>query len=87
MGELGERFGAEHTYYNLRNAADAIKLLCINMPEFKDYLLESEENGIGYQVLQGGVDFSYEDLILPFGERDLVIVPVLSGSGEGGGQV
>ena len=87
MGELGERFGAEHTYYNLRNAADAIKLLCINMPEFKDYLLESEENGIGYQVLQGGVDFSYEDLILPFGERDLVIVPVLSGSGEGAGQI
>jgi predicted phage tail protein len=87
MGELGERFGAEHTYYNLRNAADAIKLLCINMPEFKDHLLESEENGIGYQVLQGGVDFSYEDLILPFGERDLVIVPVLSGSGEGGGKV
>jgi predicted phage tail protein len=87
MGELGERFGAEHTYYNLRNAADAIKLLCINMPEFKDYLLESEENGIGYQVLQGGVDFNYEDLLLPFGERDLVIVPVLSGSGEGAGKV
>jgi len=84
MGELGERFGAEHTYYNLRNAADAIKLLCINMPEFKDYLLESEENGIGYQVLQGGVDFNYEDLLLPFGERELVIVPVVSGSGEGG---
>jgi predicted phage tail protein len=87
MGELGERFGAKHTYYNLRNAADAIKLLCINMPEFKDYLLESEENGIGYQVLQGGVDFDYEDLLLPFGERELVIVPVLSGSGEGAGKV
>jgi predicted phage tail protein len=87
MGELGERFGAKHTYYNLRNAADAIKLLCINMPEFKDYLLESEENGIGYQVLQGGVDFNYEDLLLPFGERDLVIVPVVSGSGEAVGQI
>ena len=87
MGELGERFGAEHTYYNLRNGADAIKLLCINMPEFKDYLLASEENGIGYQVIQGGVDFGYEDLALPFGERELVIVPVVSGSGEGGGKV
>ncbi len=87
MGELGERFGAEHTYYNLRNAADAIKLLCINMPEFKDYLLESEENGIGYQVLQGGVDFNYEDLLLPFGERELVIVPVVSGSGGSTGQI
>jgi len=87
MGELGERFGAEHTYYNLRNAADAIKLLCINMPEFKDFLLESEENGIGYQILQGGVDFDYEDLLLPFGERELVIVPVVSGSGESAGQI
>ena len=87
MGELGERFGAEHTYYNLRNGADAIKLLCINMPEFKDYLLASEENGIGYQVIQGGVDFGYEDLLLPFGERELVIVPVFSGSGEGAGKI
>ena len=87
MGELGERFGAEHTYYNLRNGADAIKLLCINMPEFKDYLLASEENGIGYQVIQGGVDFGYEDLLLPFGERELVVVPVVSGSGEGAGKI
>jgi predicted phage tail protein len=87
MGELGERFGAEHTYYNLRNAADAIKLLCINMPEFKNYLLTSEENGIGYQVIQGGIDFDYEDLALPFGERELVIVPVVSGSGGSVGKI
>ena len=83
LGELGERFGAEHTYYNLRTPADAIKILCINKPEFKDFLLNSEENGIGYQVLQGGQDFGYEELLLPFGEKDLVIVPVLSGSGDG----
>ena len=87
LGELGERFGAEHTYYNLRTPADAIKILCINKPEFKDFLLKSEENGIGYQVLQGGQDFSYEELLLPFGEKDLVIVPVVSGSGDGVGKV
>jgi predicted phage tail protein len=86
-GELGERFGAEHTYYNLRNGADAIKLLCINMPEFKDYLLASEENGIGYQVIQGGVNFDYEDLALPFGQQDLTIVPVITGSGSSVGKV
>jgi len=83
LGELGERFGADHTYYNLRTPADAIKILCINKPEFKEFLLNSEENGIGYQVLQGGQDFGYEELLLPFGEKDLVIVPVLSGSGDG----
>lgn len=87
LGELGERFGAEHTYYNLRTPADAIKILCINKPEFKDFLLKSEENGIGYQVLQGGQDFTYEELLLPFGEKDLVITPVLTGSGEGAGNI
>lgn len=87
LGELGERFGAEHTYYNLRTPADAIKILCINKPEFKEFLLNSEENGIGYQVLQGGQDFGYEELLLPFGEKDLVIAPVLSGSGDAGGQI
>lgn len=87
LGELGERFGAEHTYYNLRTPADAIKILCINKPEFKDFLLNSEENGIGYQVLQGNQDFGYEEMLLPFGEKDLVIVPVLTGSGEGVGQI
>ncbi len=87
LGELGERFGAEHTYYNLRTPADAIKILCINKPEFKDFLLNSEENGIGYQVLQGGQDFGYEELLLPFGERDLVITPVLTGSGGSTAQI
>lgn len=87
LGELGERFGAEHTYYNLRTPADAIKILCINKPEFKDFLLNSEENGIGYQVLQGGQDFGYEELLLPFGEKDLVITPVLTGSGGSTGQI
>lgn len=87
LGELGERFGAEHTYYNLRTPADAIKILCINKPEFKDFLLKSEENGIGYQVLQGGQDFGYEELLLPFGEKDLVITPVLTGSGGSTGQI
>ena len=87
MGELGERFGAEHTYYNLRNGADAIKLLCINMPEFRDYLLASEENGIGFQVIQGEVDFDYQDLALPFGQKELIIVPVVTGSGGTVGKI
>jgi predicted phage tail protein len=87
LGELGERFGAEYTYHNLRHPADAIKLLCINRPDFKDYLLSAEENGIGFKVIQGGEDMGYEDLLLPFGQNDLTIVPVVSGSGDSFGQI
>lgn len=81
LGELGERFGAEHEFYNLRSPAEAIKLLCINNPEFTEYLATSHEFGIGYQVIQADVNLDYPDLQLPFGERDLTIVPVVMGSG------
>jgi len=87
LGELGELFGEEHTYYNLRHPADAIKLLCINKPALKDYLLKSEENGIGFKVIQADAEMGYEDLLLPLGQRELVVAPVITGSGGGTGKI
>jgi len=87
LGELGELFGEEHTYYNLRHPADAIKLLCINKPAFKDYLLKSEENGIGFKVIQADAEMGYEDLLLPLGQRELVVTPVITGSGGTTGKI
>ena len=80
LDELGEKFGAVHEYYNLRTPADAIKLLCINHPDFQKELLESGERGIGYRVVQAGTDFGLEDMLLPFGSNDLIIAPVIGGS-------
>jgi predicted phage tail protein len=45
LDSLGERYGAEHTYYNLRTPAEAIKMLCINRPEFAQELLEAHNHG------------------------------------------
>lgn len=87
LGELGERYGTEHTYYNLRTPADAIKLLCINMPELQQELMTAHERGIGYRVLQADQDMGYSDLRLPIGQNDLVLVPVIAGSGRGVGQI
>jgi len=81
LGDLGERYGAEHTYYNLRTPADAIKLLCINSPEFQKELMYAHEHGVGYRLIQAGTDLDLEDLHLPFGSKDLVLVPVIAGSG------
>jgi len=79
---LGQRHGAVHTYGNLRSPADAIKLLCINSPAFQKELVEAHQDGVGYQVIQGGRAIKgYEDLALPFGSNDLYIVPVVIGSG------
>lgn len=79
---LGERHGVVHRYSNLRSPADAIKLLCLNSPAFHRELIEAHKDGVGYQVIQGGRAIgAYEDLALPFGSKDLYIVPVVIGSG------
>ena len=87
LGELGERYGAEHTYYNLRTPAEAIKLLCINHPELQEELVHAHEQGIGYQLVQAGAELDYSDLQLPLGSNDLILTPVISGSGGGTGKI
>lgn len=87
LGDLGERYGAEHTYYNLRTPADAIKLLCINSRKFQDELIHAHEHGVGYRLIQAGTDLDLEDLQLPLGSKDLILVPVIAGSGGGVGKI
>ena len=82
-GELGERYGKHHEYYNLQTPADAIKLLCINYPALKQELMQAHHNGVGYKVIQGGAAMGYDELHLPFGSKPLLVVPVISGAGGG----
>jgi predicted phage tail protein len=84
LDELGEKFGSVHEYYNLRTPVDAIRLLTINYPEFGKDLLESGEKGVAYKVIQSETEFELEDMLLPFGSKDLIITPVIAGSGNAG---
>jgi len=67
LGELGQRYGVEHRYTNLRTPAEAIKLLCVNHPELQRELITAHEHGIGYRVIQADTDLDYPDLRLPIG--------------------
>ncbi len=80
-GELGEKYGQQHEYYNLHTPADAIKLLCFNYPALQQELVTAHHNGVGYKVIQGGAAMGYDELHLPFGSRPLMVVPVISGAG------
>jgi predicted phage tail protein len=82
-GELGEKYGTHHEYYNLQTPADAIKLLCINYPALKEEMVRAHHNGVGYKVIQGGAAMGYDELQLPFGSKPLLVVPVISGAGGG----
>ena len=81
LDELGERWGKTHVYHNLRSPSEALKLLYINYPDLKKYFATAHEDGIGFTVVQAGEFLGYEDLGLPLGQNDLVITPVISGSG------
>lgn len=81
LDDLGERYGSTHEYHDLRTPADAIKLLCINKPELKQELIKAHEHGIGYRLIQAGEDLDTDDLHLPIGSNDLILVPVVVGSG------
>ena len=84
-GELGEKYGTQHEYHNLRTPADAIKLLCVNYPEFQRDLVTAHERGVGYKVIKGLPMEDYDEINLPFGSKPLMLVPVITGSGGGGG--
>jgi len=86
-GELGEKYGTHHEYYNLRTPADAIKLLCVNHPKLQKDLVTAHHNGVGYKLIQSGAAMGYDELHLPFGSRPMMLVPVISGSGGSTGQI
>jgi predicted phage tail protein len=86
-GELGEKYGTQHEYYDLRTPADAIKLLCINHPGLQKDLMTAHQNGVGYKLIQSGAAMGYDELHLPFGSKPMMLVPVISGSGGSTGQI
>lgn len=86
-GELGEKYGTHHEYYNLRTPAEAIKLLCVNFPQLQRDLMISHHNGVGYKLIQAGAAMGYDELHLPFGSKPMLLVPVIAGSGGSTGSI
>ena len=82
LDDLGKKYGETHIYHNLKTPAEALKLLCINYPELAKDVLELQEQGIFYKVQQVDIDLELSDLFLPLGSHDLVVTPVISGSGD-----
>lgn len=84
LGELGKEFGKSFKL-DISNPLEAFKALSINFPKFKQYLIDSEKNGIAYRVIVGKQDQSLDDLQNPSGKQIIKIVPVLIGAGGNGG--
>lgn len=83
LGELGRRFGRQFQLA-VKTPAEAIRALCLQIPEMRQYLLESGEKGINWRVVTEHPDGLDEDQLLwPMSKR-MVLAPQPAGRGATG---
>ena len=87
-GALRKRLGQCRFEFDVNTPAQAIKALCVNFPGLDKWLIDSEQDGVGYRVAVSKEKITEEDvtpLFMPFGEKEVFsITPVVAGAGGGG---
>jgi len=82
LGEAGRRFG-RCFHLAVKTPAEAVRALTVQIPELRQYLISSGENGISWRVV---TDHAYglteEQLHWPLSKR-LVLAPIPTGRGGG----
>ena len=80
LGELGRRFGRQFQLA-VKTPAEAMRALCMQIPEMRQYLLESGEKGVNWRVVTEHPDGLDEDQLLwPMSKR-MVVAPQPVGRG------
>ena len=86
-GALRKRLGQCRFEFDVNTPAQAIKALCVNFPGLDKWLIDSEQDGVGYRVALGKEKI-VEDLSplgFPWSEKEVFsITPVIAGAGRGG---
>ena len=90
-GALRKRLGQCRFQFEADTPAQAIKALIANFPGLDKWLIDSEQDGVGYRVTIGKEKIGEAEagtLLLPWSERDVFsITPVIAGAGQGVGQI
>jgi len=90
-GELKKRLGQGRFEFDVATPAEAIRALCANFPGLQKWIIDSEQDGVGFKVKVGKESIeedNLENLHFPWSERDVFsITPVLTGAGRGFGKI
>ena len=90
-GALRKRLGQCRFQFEADTPAQAIKALCANFPGLDKWLIDSEQDGVGYRVTIGKERIGEDEaatLLMPWSERDVFsITPVIAGAGDGFGSI
>ena len=84
-GALRKKLGQCRFEFHADTPAQALKALCVNFPGLERWLMESEQNGVGYRVTIGKEKVNDANLQLlgcPWSEKEVFsITPVIAGAG------
>ena len=90
-GALRKKLGQCRFEFDADTPAQVLKALCVNFPGLDKWLIDSEQDGVGYRVTIGKekiVDNNAQLIVCPFSEREVFsITPVIAGAGDGAGQI
>ena len=90
-GALRKRLGQCRFEFDVATPAQAIKALCVNFPGLEKWLIDSEQDGVGYRVAVSREKVTEQDmspLLMPFSEKEVFsITPVVAGAGRGTGSI
>lgn len=80
LGEAGRRFGRRFQLA-VKTPAEALRALCVQLPELRQYLLESGENGINWRVVtEDPMGLDEDQMLWPMSKR-MVLAPLPAGRG------
>jgi predicted phage tail protein len=83
LGEAGRRFGRRFQLA-VKTPAEALRALCVQLPELRQYLLESGENGINWRVVtEDPMGLDEDQMLWPMSKR-MVLAPLPAGRGGAG---
>ena len=90
-GALRKRLGQCRFEFDVATPAQAIKALCVNFPGLDKWLIDSEQDGIGYRVAvskEKATEENVAPLLMPFSDKEVFsITPVIAGAGGGFGRI
>jgi len=82
-GELGAKF-TPHLSINCEKPAEVFTCLSANFPDFRKYLIEKYEEGMGFDINIAGQEVTdCRELLMEIKEGDITVIPVASGSKSG----
>jgi len=86
VGDIGNRFGHEWSM-NVSDYGEIIRLIDCQREGFRKYLIESEENEIGFVIQRANEYINDEsELLLSLNNEDIIITAVPLGAGSTGNQ-